>query len=146
MKSPNDDIFLKYKNRFIKHLLDWGFFYLLLIIFFTWFLNTWVFIGFSFFILYYIYNRFTESITYMTHSEEKEDSILIEYFKFSKGKFKLVLLKRNFTIEWYDWTKGNIKAARLIIKNNDQIQFIQYAIGRWNRKELEKIYKEFKKY
>lgn len=82
----------------------------------------------------------------MTHIEEKEDSILIEYFKFSKGKFKLVLLKRNFNIEWYDWTKGNIKAARLIIRNNDEIQFIQYAIGRWNRKELEKIYKEFKKY
>lgn len=101
---------------------------------------------FFFYFVLYIYNRFTESITYMTHSEEKEDSILIEYFKFSKGKFKLVLLKRNFTIEWYDWTKGNIKAARLIIKNNDQIQFIQYAIGRWNRKELEKIYKEFKKY
>lgn len=146
MKLPNDDIFLKYKNRFIKHLLDLGLFYLLVIIFFTWFLNTWFFIGFSFFFLYYIYNRFTESITYMTHIEKKEDSIFIEYFKFSKGKFKLVLLKRNFNIEWYDWTKGNIKAARLIIRNNDQIQFIQYAIGRWNRKELEKIYKEFKKY
>lgn len=142
MILKNNKIYCRYLFRALIHMFDWGFLYLLLVIIFSFFISIWVIAGFCIFFLYYIINRFCEAVIYVDSISDIDDEILIEYFKFDNGLLKKSFSKENIKLKWYDSVRGNIKAPRLVVEVDDEIVFIQYAVGKWNRKKLLEVYNE----
>lgn len=138
-----EDKYSKYMFRVFFHLFDLGFFYLLLIVFFSFFLSIWVFSVFCTYFFYYIFNRFQEAIVYTDSIKYEYDSLSIEYFKYDNGLFNKHILKKNLEYKWYDSVKGSIKAPRLVIEVDDEVVFTQYAIGKWNKEKLLEVYNKF---
>lgn len=136
---------VRYRSRCIKHIPDWGFFYFLLASVYSWYLNGWVFIGFSLFFFYYIIRRSNEAIMYIVGIEEREDEIVINFLRFDNGPFEKVISKNNLDAEFFEPSKGEINSDRIIIKCNDNLEFVQYAVGKWNKQDLISLYHRFKR-
>lgn len=137
--------FVSYFKRIVSLVTDWGTLLFIVVIPISFvFLSKYLALILFLFLVYYFIIILYEARIYITEIISYDNEIEIFYFFKNTRVEKFVLSKKNFSIDWFDSTKGNIKGARIIIYGDNK-KIIQYSVGKWTRVTLQSVFEKLKK-
>ncbi len=136
---------ISFKRRVMTNIFDYGFIFLIFITIVLLY-KTLIFPSLAglFFLMYYSFQRYSESIVYLSEIYFQYHELVIKYcFKDEEITKKIPI--EGLKIDFFDSVIGNFVKCRILFYYNNQVVLKQFNIGDWSRNSLKNFKEEIQK-
>ena len=131
---------INFAERYVTSVFGIGFIFLFFMVILGITINILTGIITLLFLVYYLYEKYKESLIYTTKIiyNTKKKRITIFFGKKNNYDFEKSISVSNLKSEWFNNNKG-FESSKIIFYNNNKVFFIQYVNGDWTTDKIKNI-------